>query len=218
MTRQQFYRSKAWESLRATLMMERVNDNGELICERCGKPIVRKYDCIAHHKIELTEDNVNDADIALNPDNIELIHFGCHNEKHKRFGGFEQHVYLVYGAPCAGKTSWVMDQATEDDLILDIDRIWESLSVADRMHKPSRLKSNVFGVRDTILDQIRTRKGMWLNAYVIGTYPRQPERDRICDELRAEPIFIDTDKDICLLRAPSDEWRSFICEWFEAHT
>ena len=67
-----FYKSKEWEKLIAVLKLERVNENGEVICEHCGKPIHKKYDCIGHHKIELTEANVNDPEVSLNPDNVML--------------------------------------------------------------------------------------------------------------------------------------------------
>ena len=64
-----FYRSKPWIDLMTVIRLERGN-----ICEHCGKPIVKKYDAIGHHKIELTEENVEDANISLNPDNIMLVH------------------------------------------------------------------------------------------------------------------------------------------------
>lgn len=217
-TLETFYRSKEWEALRARLRLERVNENGEIICAECGKPIVKAYDCIAHHKTELTEENVNDPEIALNPDNIELIHFRCHNERHHRFGGFRQRVYLVYGAPCAGKSSFVRDQASADDLILDIDALWEAVSINDKFHKRKGLAINVFGLRDALLDQIRTRTGKWLNAYVVGGYPLKSDRDRLCDLLNAEPVFIDADRETCLSRAANDQWREYINEWFDAYT
>lgn len=211
-----FYQSKPFRKLVDALRLERTNEDGVLICERCGKPINRKYDCIAHHVIELNEDNVNDYNVSLNPDNIKLIHLRCHNEEHQRFGGFHQDVYLVYGSPCAGKTTWVREIANDDDLILDIDAIWESVCKCDRLHKPKRLRANVFGVRDEILDQIRTRTGMWRNAFVIGTYPLRSDRDRLCDLLRARPVYIEAEKDECLARAPSDEWREYVEEWFDS--
>lgn len=37
---------------------------------------------IVHHKIELNEDNVNDPSVALNPDNMMLVCFDCHNKIH----------------------------------------------------------------------------------------------------------------------------------------
>ena len=212
------YKSKEWLNLLERLKIERVNEDGQLLCEYCGKPITRKYDCIGHHEIELTEENVNDYSISLNPENIKLIHFGCHNKIHQRFGGFYQTVYLVYGSPCAGKSTWVHEVANEDDLILDIDSIWESVCTSDRYHKPKRLKANVFGIRDCILDQIRTRTGMWRNAYVIGGYPLSADRDRLCNLLRAKPIFIDTPMRECLERAQTQEWKDFIYDWFESYT
>lgn len=213
-----FYKSKEWGNLLERLKLERVNDKGELICEYCGKPITLKYDCIGHHKIELTDSNVNDYNISLNPDNIMLIHHHCHNLIHERFEGNKlQRVYIVYGSPCSGKSTWVKSVATKDDLVLDLDRIWECISVCDRYHKPNRLKANVFGIRDTILDQIRTRTGKWKRAYIIGGYPLAMDRQRVSDMLGAELIYIDTNKDICLSRCVNDEWKKFVEEWFEMY-
>ena len=215
MTTAEFYRSKAWEKLIATLKLERLDADGNIICAYCGRPIVRKYDCIAHHRIELTDDNVNDPTISLNPDNIDLIHFRCHNLIHRRFEGFYQQVYLVYGPPCAGKTTWVDSVANSDDLIIDIDRIWECLCNSDRYHKPNRIKSNVFGVRDALIDMVKVRKGMWRNAYIIGTYPLRTDRDRICSQLRAREIFIYESKEDCMGRASDEKWKQYINDWFD---
>lgn len=225
MTTAEFYRSKAWEKLIATLKLERLDADGNIICAYCGRPIVRKYDCIAHHRIELTDDNVNDPTISLNPDNIDLIHFRCHNQIHQRFGGFCQRVYLVYGSPCSGKTSWVDEVANGDDLILDVDRIWDAVCNDGRYRKvngksgrPHRLKANVFGIRDTLIEQIRIRKGMWRNAYIIGGYPLRTDRDRVCDMLNATPVYISATIDECLERADRErpkEWKEYIRNWFD---
>lgn len=213
-----FYKSKEWEDLLEQLKLERVNDCGEILCEHCHKPIYKKYDCIGHHKIELTEGNVNNYEISLNKDNIMLIHFRCHNQIHERFGyELPSKVYIVYGSPCSGKSTWVYDNATKDDLILDLDKIWEAVSVCDKLHKPNRLKANVFGIRDTLLDQIRTRTGQWKKAFVIGGYPLRMDRERMADKLGAELVFIDTDKDTCLSRAANDDWKKFIEEWFDMY-
>ena len=210
-----FYRSKEWERFREQLILERTEEDGTLVCEHCGKPILRKYDCIGHHRQELTEENVNDYSVSLNPENVALIHFRCHNMIHERFEGFRQQVFIVYGSPCAGKTSWVRENAGEDDLILDLDAIWTALSMNDRLHKNRRLLPNVFGVRDTVIDQIRTRTGRWRNAFVVGTYPLRTERDRLADLLQAELVFIDEKKEICMDRAPDEDWKKYVEQWFE---
>ena len=59
-----------------------------IICAQFANGITKKYDCIGHHEHELTEDNVNDVMISLNPENIKLIHFKCHNKVHERWSGF----------------------------------------------------------------------------------------------------------------------------------
>lgn len=214
-----FYQSKAWEKFLQVLKDERTNDEGFIICAHCGEPIVKKYDCIGHHKIELTEENVNDFEISLNPDNVDLVHHRCHNQIHERFGSYMRKVYIVYGAPCSGKTSFVRDAANKEDLILDIDSIWEMISNNDRYIKPGRLKQNVFMIRDAILDQIRTRAGGWRNAYIIGGYPLHMERQRLATALGAELIHIDTEKAECIKRSLDRPgyWDEYIEEYFEKY-
>lgn len=210
-----FYKSKEWTDLLEVLKLERVSNNGDLLCEYCHKPIINKYDCIGHHVTELTEANVNDYNISLNPDNIKLIHFKCHNKIHERFGYLKQKVYIVYGSPCSGKSTWVNDIAYPDDLIIDLDNIWECICNSDKYHKPNRLKTNVFGIRDTLLDQVRTRTGMWRNAYYIATLPLASDRQRLADKLGAELIFIDTSYEECISRAANDDWKKYIDDWWE---
>lgn len=211
-----FYQSKDWCTFRERLIEERTDEDGFVICAHCGKPIVKKYDIIGHHIRELTEDNVNDALVALNPENVELIHFKCHNKAHQRFNGFRQYVYIVHGSPCAGKTTWVKENAYDDDLIVDLDRIWECICLSDRENKPNRLRANVFGLRDCLTEQVAMRKGKWRNAYIIGGYPLPTDRERICTMLGARCIHIDTPKDVCLSRAVNDDWRQYIEEYWEA--
>lgn len=221
--RQSFYTSRKWAQFLNVLKLERTNANGEIICEHCGKPILRKYDCIGHHVKELTEENVSDAAISLNPENVQLVHFRCHNEIHERFGyqgSIIKQVFLVYGAPCSGKTTWVDSAANADDLILDIDRLWASVRCGrcDLHEKPDALKAVVFDLRDCILQDIRKRRGKWRNAYVIGGYPLEAERERIADLIGADKqILIDTPQDICMQRAKlkSPAWESFVADWFD---
>jgi hypothetical protein len=126
-------------------------------------------------------------------------------------------VYIVYGSPCSGKSTWVNSVATDRDIVLDMDKIWECISVNDKYNKSNYLKANVFGVRDCILDQIRTRTGMWRNAYVIGGYPLKMDRVRLADKLSAELIYIECEQNVCINRAVNDEWIKFIDEWFEMY-
>ena len=212
-----FYKSKEWEDLLQVLKLERVDSNGDLVCEHCNKPITKAYDCIGHHEVELTEANVNDYNISLNKNNIKLIHFKCHNIIHERFGHERpRKVYIVYGSPCSGKSTWVNSNAQANDLIVDLDSIWQCITINDRYNKPNRLKANVFGVRDCLLNQVKMRVGKWKNAFIIGGYPLRMDRVRLADELGAELIYIESSKEECLSRAVNDDWVKFICDWWES--
>lgn len=219
-----FYQSKEWRSLLEGLKLERLNDQGQIICEYCGKPVIRAYDIIGHHKEELTEENVNDFNISLNPDNIAFVHHRCHNYIHNKLGYAVREVYLVYGAPMSGKRTWVAENMSEGDLVIDLDNIWQCVSGCGRYIKPNRLRAVVFKVRDTLLDSIRYRIGKWNNAYIIGGYPLQSERERLCKELGAREIFIESSEDECIARLiesedrNKDEWMKYIEEWFDRYT
>lgn len=216
-----FYRSDLWENLLKVLKNERVNSEGYVVCAHCGKPIVRVYDCIGHHVIHLTEENYTDYNISLNPELIQLVHHKCHNIIHDRLGmNTQRQVFLVYGSPLSGKSTWVKENMTEGDLVIDIDSIWECVSGQDRYTKPNRLKSVVFAVRDNLLESVKYRRGKWLNAYVIGGYPYQGERDRLVDTLGAREVFIDTPYEECVRRLEACEdrdvkqWEKYISDWW----
>jgi len=216
-----FYKSKEWQKLLQVIKLDRLTDSDEIICEHCHKAIVRAYDCIGHHIIYLTEDNVNDVNISLNPDNIALVHHKCHNKIHNKLGYVKRNVYLVHGSPLSGKTSYVNEVCNEGDLIIDIDNIWQCVSAQDRYTKPRRLNACVFAVRDTLIDCVKYRRGKWLNAYVIGTYPLISDRERMCKDLGATEIHIDTDKDECINRLLTcgdgrdiDTWTRYIDDYF----
>ena len=217
-----FYQSKEWVTLTQIIRADRVNAEGFNICEYCGKPIVRQYDCICHHVEYLTEDNVNDLSISLNPANIQLVHHKCHNIMHDKFGHSKRAVYIVYGSPLSGKSTYVNDIKSDGDLIIDMDSIWQCVSGCDRYIKPKRLNAIVFGVRDKLYEDIKYSRGKWNNAYIIGGYPLSSERERLCHELCAELIYIESTQKECLRRLyESDdkrdlfEWTNYISDWWE---
>ena len=216
-----FYQSDEWRKLIRSIRIERINDEGQLICEYCGKPIVKSYDCIGHHKIELTEDNVNDYAVSLNPENIMLLHHRCHNYTHDKLGRSMRQVYLVYGAPLSGKSTYIRENMSEGDLLIDMDSIWQCVSGCERYIKPNRLRSVVFRIRDDLIDIVKYRYGKWSNAYVCGGYALSSERDRITKDLGARQIFIDTPREECIARLEADterdhdEWIKYIDDWFD---
>ena len=221
----EFYRSKEWQDFREIVIAERVQDDGNVYDEVTGKPILKAYDLILHHKIELTEENVHDFNISLNPDNIMIVSHRTHNYIHDKFGYSHRQVYLVYGAPLSGKSKWIRENMCEGDLVVNIDDIWECVSGLKRYNKPNRLKAVVFKVRDTLIESVKYRQGKWNNAFICGGYSLQSERERLCKELGAREVFIDVPQSECYARLElcdciedKDEFKKYIDEWFERFT
>lgn len=226
----QFYQSQEWRKFRQVVIAERINkEDGILYDEYSGKPILKPYEIILHHKIELTITNVNDRSISLNPENIMIVSPKSHNEIHNRWGGrlekYQRKVYYVYGAPCAGKNTFVRNSMNEGDLVLDIDSLWQCLSGLERYKKPNELKNLVFAAYQDILDLIKMRTGYWQQAFVIEGGALANERKRRIENLGAESIFIDSDKETCLNRLANDksrisvqkQWAEYINNWFTTY-
>ena len=219
-----FYRSKEWENFRQIVISERTDADGFIRDEITGEPIVKRYDIILHHKIFLTEENVNDRSISLNPDNIQIVSHATHNRIHERLGYKRKEVFFVYGPPLSGKTSFVSSVALPGDLIINMDSIWECISGQPRYTKPGKLKSIAFMVRDALLDAVRVRAGKWNNAYIITGGALISDRETMLKTYGARPVFISAPQAECLERLEQDtqrdhdEWREYIDEWFRRYS
>ena len=223
-----FYSSPEWIAFRQQIILSRMK-NGRVICEKCGRHIVVSKHIQVHHETELTEDNYTDVNISLNPDNVKVWCHTCHNKHHGRFSGGghkrkEKAVYVVYGPPMSGKTSYVIEHMEEGDMVVDMDSIYQAITLLPRYNKPDILRYNVFAIRNSIIDNIKTRYGGFRTAWIIGGYPRKSERERLISSLNATPIFLEISKEECINRISRcndyrcehrEEWIQYIEKWFE---
>jgi predicted kinase len=236
----QFYNGQDWASCKAQVTQERLKD-GALFCEHCGKVILKSFNpneknnkgaVVYHHKIYLTNENVNDASISINPANIAILHWQCHNEVHNRFNGtavaVERKVYIVTGASCSGKTTFVRERMQEGDIVLDIDDLWQTISGQPRYVKPSALKPIVFNMRLALKEQIAKGAGSWRNAYIIESLPLSTDRKREAERYKAhnvEIITMEASREECLNRLylmPNGRdlkaYETYINNYFEDYT
>ena len=215
---QRFYGTKAWQDLR---MVRIIQENGH--CQRCGRDFSDDFSqLIAHHKEHLTSSTLSKPEIALNPDNVEILCRNCHAHYHDDRGYIRppRQVFIVYGAPFSGKSTYVRQNAEIGDLIVDLDSIYEAITPAPRYHHTEQVKRIAFGIRDYLYDQIRTRNGGWDTAWIIGGVPRKMERERLAARLGASLVLVECDKDECYKRlyrcedGRGLEWGDFIDDWF----
>lgn len=215
---QRFYGTKAWQDLRKVRIIE---ERG--ICQRCGKDFsADSSQLIAHHKEHLTPENLSDPHVALNPENVEIVCMKCHAYYHDNRGYIRppRQVFIVYGAPMSGKSTYVRQNAEDGDLIVDLDSIFQCITPAPRYYHTEQVKRIAFGIRDYLYDQIRIRNGTWDTAWIIGGLPRKMERERLAARLGASIVLVECSKEECHRRLYNCddgrglEWGEYIDAWF----
>ena len=66
----QFYNSSRWKNVRKLVLRR-----DQYSCKDCGGRATE-----VHHVISLTEKNIDDWDVALNPDNLQSLCYDCHSK------------------------------------------------------------------------------------------------------------------------------------------
>lgn len=218
-----FYASSRWTKFRAAIIAER-----GMTCEKCGKLITTDRDAELDHIIELTPDNIQDVNITLNPTNVRLLHHACHNVVHNRFGGYNKgkQVYIIYGCPGSGKTTYVNQYKSRNDIVVCMDSLYAAITGLPVHDKPDQLLLTIKSVYNLLLDQVKTRYGKWSTAWVVGGYADKYKREKLADDLGAELIYCECSRDEAIARIEIDdrrrnmitEYRGYIDKWFEGYT
>lgn len=120
---------------------------------------------------------------------------------------------LVYGPPCAGKSTHVREHAAPGDLILDYDALLGALSGQPRdMGIERALRPCVMAAMNSALKEWR-RRGT-ADCWLIRTMPSAS------DGLGAELVRLDPGEAVCMARA-AEQGRSEaiagIQAWYEVH-
>ena len=216
---QRFYASRRWRELREWLIVER---HGR--CDHCGADLSNDTSqLIAHHKEHLTDDTLKDPNVAWDPANIEILCAHCHALQHREKGFIKKRkqVFIVYGSPLSGKSTYVRENMEPGDLVVDLDAIRSAISFSPLYQTPSPLNKTAFALRDFLYDQIRIRAGDWNTAWVISGLPRKDERERLAARLGASLILVEAPKEDChkrLLDADDGrypEWADYIDQWYK---
>lgn len=88
----EFYSSIQWQNCRDSY---KKSVGG--LCEECLKHGIVSPAEEVHHRIRLTEFNVDDPSISLNPKNLEAVCSKCHEAKHKKARDNRRYTIDEYG-------------------------------------------------------------------------------------------------------------------------
>lgn len=83
-------------------------------------------------------------------------------------------LYVVTGAPCAGKSTWVRERAKTGDIVVDLDRIALAITAEGTPHHeyPAHVRKAAMVVRKTVV-AIAVAYGRRGTSYVIHSKPSE---------------------------------------------
>lgn len=127
-------------------------------------------------------------------------------------------VYLVYGSPCSGKSTYVQEHFKPGDIVCDVDRLYAALCFNEEHQTELYAQEVAKSLNRHLIDMIRNREGHWKNAYVISIANTQEQLKMAMEQVNAdEAIYIDTAYEECIRRAKERPFyfQFIIDEWFE---
>ena len=131
-------------------------------------------------------------------------------QKNKYNRLYDIDVYIVYGSPASGKTTYVKKHMEEGDMVVDLDLIKQSISMRAKSDVPDNLLNIAFRIRDYLYDIIEYREELECNnIWVIASLPLDIDREYLFNRLQATKIiYIEATKEECIERAMADEERT----------
>lgn len=224
-----FYASKEWRKL-SRLYME----SKHYLCERCGG-----VGSICHHRQYITPHNINDPSITLNMDNLECLCQDCHNREHTKRNtdndsfDFDQSgnivrsakTFIVCGAPGSGKTTYVMENKSSNDIVFDMDYICSALVYANNVHdKHDCAIDAAMFLRDAFYDYIEQKRLKRGKAWIITAAADMAMLNLLAYRLDADIIMMNATLDDCIRNINQDPARTnkmfhiqLARKWYKAH-
>ena len=126
-------------------------------------------------------------------------------------------VYLVYGSPCSGKSTYINEHLKRGDLVCDVDHIFSAITMQNPHDAELYTHEIACQLANALADIIRDRKGNWKNAYVVSIANTAEKLQEAKERVNAdEVVFIDTPYEVCMDRAKERPFyfQFLIDEWF----
>lgn len=130
-------------------------------------------------------------------------------------------VYLIYGAPLSGKSTYVKQRLKYNDVVFDYDDIMRTITGLPYQTNNKRVQPIVLGLRDLIIEHIKVNQVIE-NVYIITTFIGK-QLEQSLNGLDVKKIRMETTFMECIERLQSsdrdnkDDVRFTIVDWFNKH-
>ena len=125
-------------------------------------------------------------------------------------------IKIIVGPPCAGKSTYVVENKGSSDVVVDYDKIAMALGSSESHNAPKPISYVASKARFASIDAVL--EGVSADSWIIHTSPNQQMIDRY-EEAGASFYLLDTDLETCLERsvnrpAGTDK---IIEDWFDSY-
>lgn len=109
-------------------------------------------------------------------------------------------IYIISGAPCSGKSTWIKNNAKPGSIVIDLDRIALALTTEDTSHHnySDSIRSLAVTVRTTAV-ATALKFSQHLDIHIIDTMPTDKSR-AMYQRLNAKWIQLDPGKTVVTQR------------------
>lgn len=134
-------------------------------------------------------------------------------------------VYIVWGCPGSGKTTYVKKHMEDGDLVIDLDYIKQSISLSNKTECKDNLLDIALNIRDYLYELVSKRNVDANNIWVVAGVPTQEEREQLTNKVNATKlIYIEATEQQCIDRILNDTERidkdiqiKIIDKWFKQY-
>lgn len=113
-------------------------------------------------------------------------------------------VYIVWGCPASGKTTYVKEHMVDGDMVVDLDNIKQSISMASKTEASDELLDTALSIREYLYKLIEDRDFKCNDVWVVAGLPTKDERIQLQERLDADLIQIRATYEECIQRAMKD--------------
>ena len=110
-------------------------------------------------------------------------------------------IHIITGAPCSGKSTYIKEHKAEGDLVIDYDEIAFCLGSKKRYTSEGIVKNASLEARESAIRVALAHPDS--DSWIIHTF-LSADRRKIYEEMGAEIITLNTNKEECLRRAEED--------------
>lgn len=149
--------------------------------------------------------------------NAQSLCHDCHVRKTRKEDGWNggkegKRVFVIYGPPGAGKSTFVENNAKKGALILDFDKLVSSITNIPTHRKPEHLLKFAWEARDAILNQLDKTEDP-ITAWIIDSGFKRSKIDEYIARYGAKVFVLETPELVCIQRVDADLNRDMSTDW-----